>query len=124
MEGESKIKSFTDLLAWKEAHGLVLMIYRVTKNFPKEEIFGLVSQMRRASVSIVSNIAEGFGRQSFKEKVQFYYLARGSSTELQSQLLISKDLNFLDSEKFKIIADQSMKAHRLLGGLIKKSKNR
>lgn len=103
---ENKIKSFTDLLAWKEAHKLVLMVYKATKRFPKDEMFGLISQMRRAAVSIVSNIAEGFARQSYKEKVQFYFLARGSSTELQSQLLISRDLGLLNSHDFRKIAEQ------------------
>ena len=85
-----KIKSFTDLNAWKESHKLVLMVYGVTKTFPREEIFALVSQMRRCAVSITSNIAEGFSRQSYKEKVQFYSISQGSVTELQSQLLIAR----------------------------------
>ena len=73
-----KIKSFTDLKTWQEGHQIVILVYKITKEFPKEEIFGLVSQMRRAVVSITSNIAEGFGRQTYKEKVQFYYIAQGS----------------------------------------------
>ena len=89
----NKIRRFTDLNAWKEGHKLVLMIYNFTKNFPKEEIFGLVSQMRRCSVSITSNIAEGFSRQSYKEKAQFYAISLGSVTELQNQLLIAKDID-------------------------------
>ena len=67
------MKSFTDLFAWKEGHSLVLLIYQHTKEFPKEELYGLVSQMRRCSVSITSNIAEGFGRLSYKEKAKFYF---------------------------------------------------
>ena len=96
MNNESgKIKSFTDLNAWKEGHVLVLDIYGITKKFPKEEIFGIVSQMRRCSVSITSNIAEGFSRQSYKEKVQFYSISRGSITELQNQLLKRYDFDLL-----------------------------
>ncbi|MFZ2190432.1 MAG: four helix bundle protein, partial [Candidatus Magasanikiibacteriota bacterium] len=87
-----KIKKFTDLNAWKEGHKLVLQIYEITRNFSKEELFILVSQMKRCDVSITSNIAEGFGRQSYKEKIQFYFIALGSVTELQNQLLISKDV--------------------------------
>jgi len=76
---EKKIKSFTDLNAWREAHKLALIVYKITKDFPKEEMFGLTSQMRRAVVSITSNIAEGFSRQSYSEKVQFYSIAQGSN---------------------------------------------
>ena len=117
-----KIKSFTDLDTWKEAHKLVLMIYKTTKTFPKEELFGLTSQMRRAAVSITSNIAEGFSRQSYSEKIQFYSIAQGSTTELQNQLLIAKDVGYLTQKDFDEIASQSVIVHKLLNGLIKKSK--
>lgn len=119
---DKKIRSFTDLNAWKEAHKLVLMIYKATKNFPKEELFGLMNQMRRAAVSITSNIAEGFSRQSYKEKVQFYCVAQGSNTELQNQLLVARDVGYLAKEEFHEIAQQSVISHKLLNGLIKKSK--
>lgn len=118
-----KIKSFTDLFAWQEGHKLVLMIYKTTNNFPKEEIFGLISQIRRASVSITSNIAEGFSRQSYKEKVQFYSMAQGSLTELQSQLFIAKDIEYLKKNAFEEIYIQSTKLHKILNGLIKSSKS-
>ncbi|OGZ33008.1 MAG: hypothetical protein A2174_03405 [Candidatus Portnoybacteria bacterium RBG_13_41_18] len=121
-EEKRKIRSFTDLDAWKEAHKLVLMIYRVTKDFPREELFGLINQMRRAAVSVTSNIAEGFSRQSYQEKIHFYSIAQGSNTELQNQLLVAKDVGYLIREKFNEIAEQSVKAHKLLNGLIKKSK--
>ena len=117
-----KIKSFTDLNAWKEGHKLVLMIYNITKTFPKEEIFGLTSQIRRCAVSITSNIAEGFSRQSYKEKLQFYSIALGSTTELQNQLLIVKDINYITKEQFQDIAEQSVKVHKIINGLIKSSK--
>lgn len=117
-----KIKSFTDLNAWKEGHKLVLMIYQITKNFPKDEIFGLISQMRRCVVSITSNLAEGFSRQSYKEKIQFYYTAQGSVTELQNQLLICKDIKLIDKKEFQRLADQSIIIHKLINGLIKSSK--
>jgi len=117
-----KIKSFTDLDTWKEAHKLVLMIYKTTKTLPKEELFGLTSQMRRAAVSITSNIAEGFSRQSYSEKIQFYSIAQGSTTELQNQLLIAKDVGYLTQKDFDEIASQSVIVHKLLNGLIKKSK--
>ena len=81
----NKIREFTDLIVWQETHKLVLLVYKTTKYFPKEEVFALTSQMRRSAVSIPSNIAEGFGRHSYKEKVQFYYLAHGSLLELKNQ---------------------------------------
>ena len=118
-----KIKSFTDLDTWKEAHKLVLMIYKTTKTLPKEELFGLTSQMRRAAVSITSNIAEGFSRQSYSEKTQFYSIAQGSTTEIQNQLLIAKDVGYSTQKDFDEIASQSVVVHKLLNGLIKKSKN-
>ena len=117
-----KIQSFTDLNTWKEAHKLVLEIYKITKAFPKEEQFGLTNQLRRAAVSITSNIAEGFSRQSYKEKLQFYATALGSLTEVQNQLLIAKDVEYISSTEFQNIADQSVTVNKLLNGLIKKTK--
>lgn len=123
MNNESgKIKNFTDLDAWKEGHILVLDIYKITKQFPKEEIFGITSQMRRCSVSITSNIAEGFSRQSYKEKVQFYSISQGSVTELQNQLLISKDVSYINEEDFRKIYEQTIKVHKIINGLIRYSK--
>lgn len=118
-----KIKSFTDLDAWKEGHRLVLMIYLETKKFPREELFGLVSQMQRCVVSITSNIAEGFSRNSYKEKIQFYHLAQGSVTELQNQLLISRDVGYLNRDKFNEIAEQAIRVHKIMNGLIKKCRS-
>ncbi len=120
---DGKIQSFTDLHAWKEGHQLVLMIYKITRSFPKEETFGLVSQIRRCVVSITSNVAEGFSRQSYKEKVQFYSMAQGSVTELQNQLIITKDIKLITEEKFGELMDQSIKVHKIINGLIKSSRN-
>jgi four helix bundle protein len=117
-----KIKSFTDLVAWQEAHSLTLMIYCVTKAFPEDERFGLTSQMRRASVSMTSNIAEGFSRYTYADKGHFYSMALGSNTELQNQMLLAKDLSYLNEGKFKELAYQSVMVNKLLNGLIKKSK--
>jgi len=121
--GKEKIKNFTDLNAWKEAHALVIMIYKTTKTFPKEEVFGLTSQTRRAAISITSNIAEGFSRQSYKEKVQFYSVAQGSVTELQSQFLVAKDIDYISDSQFKEFSEQSIKTHKIISGLIKSSKS-
>ncbi|OGH35813.1 MAG: hypothetical protein A3B38_03150 [Candidatus Levybacteria bacterium RIFCSPLOWO2_01_FULL_36_13] len=123
MNNESgKIKSFTQLNAWIKTHELVLDIYEITKSFPKEEQFGLTNQVRRAVVSITSNIAEGFSRNSYKEKVQFYSTALGSLTEVQNQLLIARDLKYINTGKFKTLADKTIVVSKLLNGLIKKSK--
>jgi len=113
-----EIKSFTDLNTWKEGHVLVLKIYKITKQFPKTEQFALTSQIERAAVSITSNIAEGFSRYYFKDKVGFYYMARGSVSEVQNQLLIAKDLNYIEVEQFNQIFDQSKKTQALINGLI------
>ena len=118
----SKIKSFTDLKVWREGHILVLYLYTVTKNFPKEEQFGLSSQLRRAVVSITSNIAEGFSRNSYKEKLQFYSIALGSLTEVQNQILIAKDVKYVTKEEFNNIANQTILISKMINGLIKKSR--
>ena len=124
MDDKDKIKSFTDLRAWQKGHELVLTIYNITKQFPKEEMFGLTNQLRRAVVSITSNIAEGFSRQSYKEKVRFYFMSLGSLTEIQSQLLIAKDISYITKEDFDKIAKQTVEVSKVLNGLIKSSKNK
>lgn len=120
---QGKIRSFTDLKVWRKGHNLVLEIYKVTTTFPKEEIFGLTSQLRRATVSITSNIAEGFSRNSYKEKAQFYSMALGSLTEVQNQLLVSKDINYIPDEVFERLAKDTVEISKMMNGLIKKSKN-
>lgn len=118
-----KIKSFTDLDVWKEGHKLVMLVYETTESFPQKEVFALTNQMRRCVVSITSNIAEGFGRETYKEKVRFYNIALGSLVELQNQLLIARDVKFLDKDKFSKLAHQTVKIQKILSGLIKKSKS-
>ncbi|MEK7143547.1 MAG: four helix bundle protein [Patescibacteria group bacterium] len=117
-----KISSFKDLVAWREAHKLAIMIYRETGSFPNSEQFGLVNQLRRASVSISSNIAEGFSRQSPKEKINFYYISLGSLTEVQNQILLAKDLGFIENKAFEVVDAQTISVSRLCNGLIKSSK--
>ena len=121
---QQKIRSFTDLDAWKQAHQLVLQVYEHTKNFPKEEQFGLTNQIRRAAVSVPSNIAEGFARGTKADKTQFYRVALGSLAELQSQLLIARDVQYLGNKEFMVTAGFSMAVRKLLNGLIKSASNK
>ena len=96
--GNETIREFTDLNAWQKAHKVVLLTYRATKYFPKDEMFDLTNQMRRASISAESNIAEGFGRNTQKDKQHFFGIAKGSLLELQSQSITARDLEYLTEE--------------------------
>lgn len=118
----TKIRSFTDLIAWKKGHALAVSIYKLTESFPHKETYSLTDQMRRSVTSISSNIAEGFSRQSRKEKLQFYYTAKGSLTELQNHLLIAKDVGYLAKEIFNTTAEKTIEVSKLLNGLIKSIK--
>lgn len=124
MNKESRIRNFTDLNTWQEAHKLVILVYNLTKTFPKEELYGLASQIKRAVVSISSNIAEGFGRQSFQEKVHFFVIGHGSLTGVQNQLLVARDVGYINQTIFENIYGQSVVVHKLLNGLIKSTKER
>ena len=115
-----KIKSFTDLNAWREAHKLVLLVYKVSRKFPKEEIYGLTVQIRWSVVSVTSNIAEGFSRRTVKEKIQFYFQALGSLTEVQNQIIVARDLRYLFEKDFLKIASQTVVAQKLINGMIKR----
>lgn len=118
-----KIKSFTDLYAWQEGHRLVLVIYNLTDKFPKKEIFGLSNQIRRASVSVTSNIAEGFSRSTNKDKAQFYSMALGSLTEVQNQLIIARDVGYMSKNDFLKVAEKTISVAKLINGL-KRIKNK
>lgn len=115
----SEIKNFYDLEAWKIAHGLVLEIYKITKDFPKDELYGIVSQLRRAVSSITANIAEGFARYHFKDKVRFYHQARGSAAEVQNFLLLAKDLEYINLETCKELGEKAKQIMQLINGLIR-----
>lgn len=120
---DNKIKNFYDLKVWQDAHNISIEIYKMTKNFPKEEQFGLISQMRRASSSITANIAEGFGRFHYKEKIKFYQQARGSATELQDHLFLSQDLEYLSKELARDLFHQINVVIKEINGLINSIKN-
>lgn len=115
------IRSFTELNAWREGHKLVLKIYSLTKSFPREEMYGLSDQLRRAAVSVTSGIAEGFSRNTAKDKNQFYYIALGSLTEIQNQLMVARDLEYLAKEQFIMVAELTVVVHKLINGLLKTS---
>jgi len=119
----TKILLFTDLKAWQESHVLVKAVYCFLSDLPHEERFGLADQLRRASISITSNIAEGFSRRGAKEKMQFYYIALGSLTEVQNQLILAKDVGYMDEQKRDEILEQSVLAQKLLNGLIRSIRN-
>lgn len=118
-----KIDNFTDLLAWQEGHKLVLLVYDNTRIFPKEELYSLVDQIRRAVASVTANIAEGFGRQTYKEKLHFYYTSQGSLSEVKNFLYLAKDFNYINEGKFSSLINQANHTHQLLQGLIKKTKS-
>lgn len=115
----SKIKEFTDLDAWKSAHKLRLEILQELKSFPPDYRYGLSVQMQRAVISVGSNLAEGFGRFSQKERIQFYRIARGSLTELQDQLLVARDMKIIETVRFDELWVQSVSTHKLINGLIR-----
>ena len=121
---QEKIKSFTSLIAWQEAHKLTLLVYKKLPGFPDYEKFGLCDQLRRSVTSISSNIAEGFGRQTQKDKIHFYHIANGSLTETQNHILIAKDLGYMRSQDFKEIAEQTVLTSKLINGLIKSIRSR
>jgi len=112
------VRTFRELVVWQKALDLVKEIYRVTQEFPKEEIFGLTSQLRRAAVSVPSNIAEGQGRLTEKEFRQFLGNARGSLAEVETQIIISKDLDFINDQDFKNLSAMITEVGRVLNGLI------
>lgn len=116
------IQNFKDLIAWQKSHSLVLEIYNATSTFPRNEQFGLTNQLRRAAVSVVSNIAEGFGRRSVADRTHFYDMARASLNEVQAQLLVARDVAFMDSEVHARLEVASIECHKLLTGLINKTK--
>ena len=112
------IKSYKELIVWQKAIKLVKEIFILTDKFPKSELYGLISQMRRAAVAIPSNIAEGYGRKSSKEYAQFYSIAYGSALELETQIIISKELLFTSSENFGKVDSLLEEVARMLNSMI------
>lgn len=115
--------TYRDLVAWQKSIALAKSVYQLTANYPSDERFGLVNQMRRCSVSISSNIAEGFGRGSDKELIQFLYISLGSSNELDTQLTISHELSFINEESYKEVEHLNNEVNKMLSSLIYRRKN-
>ena len=114
-----RIFSFEKLNVWQKARQLSIKIYKSTKDFPNEEKFGLISQMRRAAVSISSNIAEGTGRHSFRDKARFTEIAYSSTLELLNQVILSNDLEFLSDDLYRVIREDISEIAAMLDGLYK-----
>jgi four helix bundle protein len=116
------VKDFHKLKVWERAHKLTLDVYLQTKDFPKEEIYGLANQMRRSSASIPTNIAEGCGRNSKAEMVQFFNIGVGSSSELEYQLLLAHDLHNLNNDIYLELSKETVELRKMLYSFIKKIK--
>ena len=114
------MNDFKRLKSWEKAHALTLDVYRVTKSFPKEEIYGLTSQMRRAAASVPANIAEGYGRKGEAELGRFLSIASGSACELEYHLLLARDLGYLPASEHSKLNDQVCEVKRMLGSFISK----
>ena len=117
---QKSIKSYRDLIIWQKSIELVTRIYIITKNFPTKETYGITLQMRKCAVSIPSNIAEGYGRNSTHDYLRFLKVSMGSLYEIETQLYIAYNLSYLNIESFKKLDDQCKEIERMSGSLIKK----
>ena len=111
------MEDFKNLKLWKKAHELTLVLYQSTRTFPKDEIYGLISQIRRAAASIGANIAEGYGRRSDPEMKRFVQIARGSANEVEYHLLLARDLQFLTPGEFRCLEAKILEIQRMLAAL-------
>ena len=121
---QSEIRSHRDLIVWQRAMSMVTDVYRVTNVFPATEKFGLTSQLRRAAISVPSNIAEGYGRGTSQDYLRFLRIARGSLFEVDTQLLIATNLGFLNHDQYQQVENQLAETGRVLAGLIKSIESR
>lgn len=118
-----KINSYKDLVVWQKSFRLSLLVYKLTKAFPKDELYALVSQLRRAAISLPSNIAEGYTRHRRLEYIQFLQIAFASGAELETQLLIAKELGYINSNDFEEVQSLLQEVMRMLNSLISKIKS-
>lgn len=112
------MKEYTELVVWQKSRELAGLIYKLTQSFPKEELYGLCQQLRRAGVSVPSNIAEGCGRRTSADTIQFLHVSRGSLYEIETQFYLSKDLNYLDDNIFRDVLEKVRECKKLLNGFI------
>jgi len=117
---ELAMKNFRDLLVWQKAHALILDSYRGTADFPRQEIYGLTSQIRRCSASIAANLAEGCGKRGNAEFQRFLHIAAGSASELEYHFLLARDLGFLPEQEYRHLDQRVIEVKKMLAGLIKK----
>jgi len=117
-------KNFYDLETWRIGHEYVLLIYKITNNFPDSERFGIISQLRRAASSITANLAEGYDRFYFKDKIRFYYNSRASAAETQNFLFLSRDLGYITKEQCEKLIEKSNDVRKLINGLIRYTEGR
>jgi four helix bundle protein len=115
-----KTNSFLDLKMWQKSHDFVLESYKITENYPKEELFGLTSQLRRAAVSIPANIAEGYKRKGKIEKLRFFNISQGSLEECRYYLILSKDLKYINNEQYLLLTDKLEETSKALNSYCKK----
>lgn len=120
----NKITTFKDLVVWQKSHELTLQVYRIVAGFPRFEEFGLSSQMRRCSSSVPSNIAEGFKRTSTRDSIYFYNIADCSLEELKYQLILARDLKYIDSDEYDRLNDLAEEVSKILYGWIKSHKQK
>ena len=114
------MKGFKELKVWRKAHELTLAVYGTTRRFPREELYGLTSQLRRSAASIAANIAEGCGRRSDGEMARFLQIARGSASEVEYHVLLAHDLHFLEEHEYRHLSQQSDEVQRMLTALIQR----
>lgn len=117
------MRNFHELTVWQKSHQLTIKMYQTTRNFPKEEIYGLISQMRRSSSSIPTNIAEGCGRNSTPEMKRFLTISSGSTSELEYQLLLARDLNYISETNYKELSDLAIEIRKMIYSFIKSIPN-
>ena len=118
------LKSFKELKVWQKSYDLCLKVYRITATFPKEERYGLTSQIRRSAVSIPSNIAEGYGRKTTIDYIRMLYIANGSICELETQVLLAGDLDYIDKSELGTAKENIEEIERMLKALIKTLENK